>query len=121
MKAILVICLLLFISGATAYTKKPVYVENGFVTGQQYLSMPDVYQTVYVEGLIDGLFASTILGASTRDNHTIKLCITNMNDVQVAAILKKYANNHPEIWNQSMGTIALVALDDMCHLSTTSK
>ena len=87
-----------------------VYVNNGFLTGNEFRKMPLAEQRSYAMGYADGLFVSPLMGADKAKMKWIVTLIEGMSDEQIAAILLAQLQRNPEVCNEFMHTIAYRAL-----------
>jgi len=63
--------------------------------------MAEVNRMFYTAGLMDGFNASTLFGATDATTANLASCTADMDTRQVAAIITKYVNDHPESWQSS--------------------
>jgi hypothetical protein len=91
-------------------------VSDGFVKTEQYLEMGKTEQGIYAAGLIDGIYLAPLFDAANRDEHlmSVKTCVKGMSNTQVAAIITKYAKEHPERWHMGTNLVAYQALWEAC-------
>jgi hypothetical protein len=97
-----------------ASAQEPVWVQDGFMTGEAYLSMDADSQANYAMGVIDGLILSPLVGAPPSKIGWLQGCLANMSGTQVAAILKKQVQDHPESWHRPAHTQMYSALVSTC-------
>ena len=74
-------------------------VQQGFLTGLDYRNEGDRFRYSYAMGLLDGLFASVLFGASESAMLGIKHCFPRMSGTQLQAMLDKHIGDHPERWH----------------------
>jgi hypothetical protein len=91
-------------------------VSEGFVRTEQYLEMGKTEQGIYSAGLMDGIYLAPLFDAPNRDKHlvSVKTCVKGMSNTQVAAIITKYAKEHPEKWHMGTNLVASQALWEVC-------
>jgi hypothetical protein len=92
----------------------PVFFEHGFLTGGDYLQISETERHGYAMGLLDGLFASAIIGGDHAVIARIKSCTLGMKSNQIMAIFDKYLRDHPGIWHQDADIHFLNSLSDVC-------
>jgi hypothetical protein len=85
----------------------PVTVTTGFGTGQQFLEWESSLQEFYAIGAINGiLLAPLAMGQSDIKQLDWFIKFTKgMTNKQAAAIIRKYLNDHPELWNQTLNIV----------------
>ena len=91
-----------------------VWVESGFLKGENYLLLEPRARHTYVIGLIDGMLAAPLLGGSPQRASTLKQCIEGMTDSQLDAILSKYLKDNPDRWNIAAQISMVNALTGFC-------
>jgi Rap1a immunity proteins len=91
-------------------------VSQGFVTTEQYLDLGKEEQSVYAAGLMDGINLAPMFDAPNNNKYlvSLKACMKDMTNIQVAAIITKYAKDHPERWHLGTNIVAYQALRDVC-------
>jgi len=92
----------------------PVRIQNGFGTGEEWLAAKESAARAYVRGYINGLFMSAVIGAQESCLDRIAGCIEGKTDRQMAAILRKYLNDHPEEWHLPLAMTTYQALTASC-------
>lgn len=92
----------------------PVIVYQGFWTGQDFVKMSSVEQGTYAEGFIDGMCASSVLGAPKHRIERLVHCTTGMTPRQVAAIILKHLESHPKRWHYGLNGESWDAMHDAC-------
>ncbi|KVQ75731.1 hypothetical protein WK07_20345 [Burkholderia multivorans] len=95
-----------------------IYLPGAFVNGNAYQRYNSLQRQVYIQGLVDGIFYSSVIAG--RDlSRVMKLsdCASshNMTDVQIVAIVDKYMADHPEHWGDPMSLTAHTALALACR------
>lgn len=94
-----------------------VLIQNGFVTGEAYLHMSDVQQRAYAIGLVDGTLLAPLFSAAKEDLLWLERCIAGMRDTQMAEILRRRLQAHPESWHSSAHAQMFAALKEQCPTS----
>ena len=117
----------LFFCSAVLSPLDTILIPNGFGTGLDFVERrSEMYmgpreRMVYARGLINGLSASGLLGASNSRIEALQTCMTGMTDVQVAAILEKYITDNPKEWHRSLSSIGFSAIGKACDLFPVTK
>lgn len=93
---------------------QPVFIHQGFVTGQDFHSYGAAQQRQYVMGVVDGMFLAPLYGAPRPRMEWLGKCVTGMSDEQVQVISARYLDEHPERWTQYMHLIVFSALKETC-------
>jgi hypothetical protein len=91
-------------------------VWPGFVTAEKYIELSPNQQGVYAAGLIDGMYLAPVFDAPNKDKYltAMRTCLKPMTPTQVAAIITKYAKEHPEKWDMGTNVVAYQALRQAC-------
>lgn len=97
----------------------PVSVQNGYGEVTTYRDFPNWVRGHYVTGVIDGLFVSTLFGASEEAMRTLKACLNGVNSVQLTAIVDKYINDHPGEWQNGTQIMVYRAMREFCPAMLT--
>lgn len=92
------------------------------VSGNDWVQLQQVRQEIYVAGVVD-VYADIAALAKSGDlkdplssgADAISHCINEFGYVQLAAIVKKYMNNNPEQWHDSMSKLTMRALFQACQ------
>ena len=97
-------------------SEQTALVSQGFVKAEQYVSFGQSQQTTYAAGLMDGMYLAPAFDAPNNDKYllAIRNCVKDMSATQVAAIIMKYANEHPEKWHMGTNLVAYQALREVC-------
>jgi hypothetical protein len=105
-------------------------VRAGFYKGRDYRALSDLERRRYAAGVVDGMLLAPTFGApnpiseaagSTTRYRWLTQCVTDMTDDQVAAIISKYLDAHPEHWHQDAHLSAYRALLDACPGSAVDR
>jgi len=118
-RLLLILLLVAWPIGVTApqESEPTALVADGFINAEKYLDLGKAEQGIYAAGLMDGIYLAPAFDAPNKDKYlvTIKTCVKEMTNTQVAAIITKYAKDHPE---KHMGTnlVAYQALRDICPM-----
>jgi hypothetical protein len=112
-----VLALLLCVSSARA-ADDVVAIHNGFLTGKQYRDESVTDQVQYSAGLVDGMLLAPFFEGA-EDGKVAKLgkCVEGMSSDQIAAIFRKYLDDHPERWHLPMHSSGYAALVGVCKLN----
>ncbi|HEV8412073.1 MAG TPA: hypothetical protein VGQ49_00670 [Bryobacteraceae bacterium] len=103
-----------------ALPQRSVKIHNGFLKAQTYLELTPDDQRAYVMGALDGIYMAPIFGAPENDPGLVSLeaCVEGMKGSQVAAIVLKYAKDHPERWNWDLKDVTYSALREVCPMGS---
>lgn len=83
-----------------------VIVTSGFGTGNSYKQMRPAEKAAYASGIIDGLLCAPLHGAPRKEMEWLEVFTKGKTNIQVAAILTKYLDAHPEDWDQPLNLLA---------------
>src|SRR5437870_12572295 len=111
---VFVLLVLLLPSTAQQKSQRDFRVPNGFLTGQEFLDLPEEAQRAYVMGYVDGLRESVTFGADEGKVGALHDCLGGMKASQITAIVTKYLREHPEKWHWDAKLIADSALLNAC-------
>lgn len=117
MKKLIFIFVTLFIScvlPAFAHGQPDVLIHQGFLNGNDYLGMSDIRQRTYAMGIVEGIMLSPWFGAPRSELGWFENCIEGMNDIQVAAIISKYLENHPGEWHKPLHFLTYRTMREAC-------
>jgi len=107
-KAVFFVFLCLFVVAVQGQTgdkktmQRTIKAPSHFFTAEQFLDLSETDRVVYVQGLMDGFFASAMFGASDEPVAGLNSCVEHMDGRQISAIITKHVKDHPESWNQSL-------------------
>jgi hypothetical protein len=105
-------------SGLAAPDGSPpvVLIDQGWVSGQYFLSLNEGQKTGLSAGIISGLLMSPLMGAPERGPEVVALseCTQGMSIGQLEAVIEKYLRDHPEVWNRPLGVSAVWAMRSVC-------
>jgi len=113
MKIVVALVALIFTLAGSALTKM-VFVHDGFVKGESFVSMSGASQTSYAAGLIDGMLLAPLFGAPQLKQQWLIKCIQQMSDVQVTAVLAKRFSDNPSASQQYANLEMFAALRESC-------
>jgi hypothetical protein len=113
---VLVLLFLPFNAAVPQESEDTALVNEGFVKTEDYLGWERTEQSVYAAGLVDGMFLAPVFDAPNRGKYLIAIqnCVKGMSNKQVAAIIIKYAKEHPEKWHIGTNLVAYQALREVC-------
>jgi hypothetical protein len=92
------------------------------MSGNDWMQLKQVQQEIYVSGVAD-FWGDLAVIAKRRDSKDplsstairITDCMSGkFTYLQIAAIVKKYMNNNPEKWHDSMSSLTGLALLEVC-------
>ena len=91
-------------------------VNQGFIKTEKYLGFGEAEQAIYAAGLMDGIFLAPAFDAPSKGKYLVAMqtCVNRMTNTQVAAIIAKYAKDHPEEWHVGANVVAWKALRGVC-------
>ena len=113
-KALPFFILVLILAAITNANTQEILIKTGFITGNEYLRLPDVNKLHYVMGVVDGIFLAPFFGAPKDKMDWIEKFLVNMTDSQVTAIINKYLQENPQRWHESMNVIIYSAFREAC-------
>jgi hypothetical protein len=85
-----------------------------FLKAEGFIEMREVDRMSYINGLMDGFFASALFGATDKTVANLSSCTKDMDSKQISAIITKYVNDHPESWHLPLSVDAFNALSAAC-------
>lgn len=97
-----------------------VWVSNGFLTGEAYLSLPEAHRAAYAMGVIDALLASPFLGANQARVGILFTCVTGKSSTQLEAMVSKQIRDDPSTWHLGANVAAYNAILHACPALTPS-
>jgi hypothetical protein len=92
----------------------------GFLNGEKYLALAAPERLAYAVGFINGVIVvPQDLKTGTPSSAVAELfppaCLDTMSGAQVAEIIRKYVQDHPENWDQVLSQLSWNALVDACR------
>ncbi len=94
--------------------KGPVSVQQGFLSGEDFLKLSESDKAAYSMGIIDGYLSATIFGADAKYLSWISNCIKGKTNTQISAMLVKYLQDNPGRWEKSVQFLMFEALTQGC-------
>jgi hypothetical protein len=91
-----------------------VLTMPSFYKAGAFLEMGENPRMVYVSGLMDGFYASTLFGASDEIIASLTSCTRGMDNKQLSAVVTKYVKDHPESWQPPLSVESYNALNATC-------
>ena len=85
-----------------------------YYKAEEFADLSEVSRVLYISGLMDGFFASAMLGATDKTVDSLSSCTGEMDAKQVTAIITKYVKDHPETWHNPLSIEAYNALIEAC-------
>ena len=109
-------CLLLMLTANPAASDDRALVHEGFLKAEKYLDLQPREQAVYAMGLVDGMYLAPVFDAPNEGKYlsSLQTCVKEMTNTQVAAIITKFAKEHPEKWHMGTNVLAYQALREVC-------
>ncbi len=103
--------LLLMVMANAASPEDKVWVNAGFLKTEKYVELRPGEQAIYAPADDKSAVFS------------IHRCLKDMNNIQVAAIITKYAKDHPESWHIGANLLAYQALrqPEVCPIPDSAK
>jgi hypothetical protein len=95
-------------------TAQPFSIRNGFLTGEQFLQMPEPQKSAYSMGLINGMLLAPLFGGNKSELQWFENCIKGMTSTQITAIFTKYLNDNPQEWHNTPHLSLSIALHKSC-------
>jgi hypothetical protein len=96
---------------------KPVYIHNGFLTGNQYRQLPDVVRRAYVMGVTDGmLLAPAMANRDLNASQRFGKCLDNMHatNEQLTVIVDRWVDGNPVRWGDTVHMLIWSAFSEAC-------
>ncbi len=78
--------------------------------------MSEQRRRAYAIGITDGIMLAPLFGAPSDGQKLTAFnnCVTGMSDIQIAAIVAKFLQEHPERWNESLHAAVFAAMTQSC-------
>ena len=89
-----------------------VLVHNGMMTGQEYLKLDAHERAMYMRGFVNGMSVAPLLGAPYGT--WFDKCLTGRNDQQLAEIIRRFIDAHPERWHEGLNGLSYAGVTDSC-------
>jgi hypothetical protein len=107
---------LLMLTANRAASDDRALVNQGFLKAEDYLELPPKEQSIYAMGLVDGMYLAPVFDAPNEGKylHSLHECLSEMTNRQVAAIITKFAKEHPEKWHMGTNALAYQSLRLVC-------
>lgn len=99
----------------------PAYVPAGFSTGQDYLKMDEAQRRTYAMGAFNGITLASLFGAPMEKMQWFESYTKGMTDIQIAAIIYKYIQDHPGRWHDGLNILTYSAIYDAYRESRSSE
>lgn len=112
----LLICVASLLASAAGDDNLTLLINQGWGSGQSFLSLTKGEQASTAAGIVSGLFMSPLMGAPERGSEIVALseCTKGMTTGQLAAIVEKYLRDHPANWNAAIAISMVVSLQGVC-------
>lgn len=91
-----------------------VSVGNGFRKGDALVHLSEGALMSYVEGSIDSAVGAMMYGGNLECASASKACVEGKTNGQLAAMVRKYLNDHPEQWHLQGSIIIYNAIFGPC-------
>jgi hypothetical protein len=91
-------------------------INQGWGSGQTFLSLAESVRAGIASGIVSGLFLSPLMGAPERGPEILALaeCTRDMTPKQLGAIVEKYLRDHPEKWHDAIAVSTVFSLRAVC-------
>lgn len=108
---------ILLVSATLSFAEpgQPVYIKEGFLTGNSFRELNYDGKRAYAMGFLDGVFVSPMFDAPKKKLQWIERCAVGMTDEQVVAIFKKFLSENPPRWHEPMNILAWVSMKESCQ------
>lgn len=101
-------------ASSVAAQKSDVYLYEGFMRGETYLSLPDARRSAYVMGLVDGFLYAPAFDAPSASITWLHSCVSGMTNTQLTAVIDQQVRSNPIDWQVPMHVLAGNALRKTC-------
>jgi hypothetical protein len=100
------------VAGNRVASDERAIVHQGFLKVEKYMELEPREQAIYAAGLVDGMYLAPVFDAPNDDKYlsSLQVCLKEMSNTQVAAIITKFAKEHPEKWHAGTNALAYQAL-----------
>jgi hypothetical protein len=108
--------LLMMLTANRAASDDWAMVHQGYLRTEKYVQFTPTEQVVYATGLVDGMYLAPVFDAPAEGKHlsSLQTCLKEMSNTQVAAIIAKFAKEHPEKWHIGANLVAYQAFREIC-------
>jgi hypothetical protein len=103
-KQLLIATILLLSSGAYGQSDG-IVIQNGWITGNDFVGSLETQKSFYIMGLIDGISLSPFFDATQGKVQAFRSCTVDMTNTQLVAILDLYLSRNPAEWHNNMHII----------------
>ena len=93
----------------------PAVIQNGFLTGEDFLEQSERYQQGYAAGFVNGLMTSPFMGAWENCAKHYSECLAGTTDSQLAAVIRRWLKENPERWHEGSHIASWLAIRQMCE------
>lgn len=100
--------------GGSTLALAQMSVQRAFLTGNEYVQRSPWERERLVVGVVEGFFASALIGARQVTLQRMQRCLQPMDSGQLRAILDRYVIEHPQWRHQHMGVLMYRALNEGC-------
>jgi len=109
--ALCLVCGLVFSEPSTG-------VVLGYVTGNDYLALPDEARMGWLIGALDGMMAESIALEKDSNGPWLGRCVRSFDNSQIKAIFEKQLAANPESWHAPAAMILRGRLWEVCNSKT---
>lgn len=111
MKKILSIILMAVMGVANAQSNS---IGPSLESASSFLSLPKLYQMGYVEGVVDGVMASPLLGNDYKRIEMLRNCIFTMDNDAKLSVVISYIKTHKKIHEAPINMVVVIAISNIC-------
>lgn len=104
---------------AYAVVKGPISIKNGFGTGTEFRAWSEAEKWSYAMGFVNGISMASGVGASEKEMQWFvsSFMQPGMSNSQLAAIISKYLEEHPERWHEPLNFLSYSAFRESYNKS----
>lgn len=100
--------------GVESQNRSGIITSRSYCKAECFIGMSEADRIMYTTGLMDGFYASPYFGGEDRLAENLSRCTKQMDTRQIAAIITKYVQDHPEYWHLALSAEAWNALSQAC-------
>ncbi len=105
-----------FMQGSVlAQDEPPVIIKSGFLSGEQFIGLPETQRRAYAMGIADGFLFSPMWGAPKGKLQWLEECVVGMSDSQLATIIARFIQERPGEWHLNAHGLAFRSLKESCQ------
>lgn len=92
----------------------PFTIQRSYLTGEEFLKLPEIAKVNYSMGIIDGYFSAPMFGGDNKYLNWISNCLEGKANTQISAILVKYLKDNPDRRDKFVQPLIFEALLRSC-------